>query len=80
MVELSNGAEISYDWTKITQTEMRKLADKELDVEISDGIVGKTVGMTADELVNLNPIDYYRIGAGFWKSYFESRKLDDVKN
>ena len=80
MVELTNGAKIEYDWTKITQTEMRKLADKELDVEISDGIVGKTIGMTADELVNLNPIDYYRIGAGFWKSYFESRKLDDVKN
>ncbi len=51
MVELLNGAKIEYDWTKITQTEMRKLADKELDVEISDGIVGKTVGMTADELV-----------------------------
>ena len=80
MVELSNGAKIEYDWTKITQVEMRKLADKELDIEVSDAIVGKTVGMTADELVNLNPIDYYRIGAGFWKSYFESRKLDDVKN
>ena len=80
MVELSNGAQIEYDWTKITQVELRKLAEKDLDVEISDTIVGKTVGMTADEMANLNPIDYYKGGAGFWKSYFESRKLDDVKN
>lgn len=80
MVELSTGAKITYDWTKITQAEMRMLADKEIEVEVSDGIVGKVIGMTADEMANLNPIDYYRIGAGFWKSYFEMRKLDDVKN
>ena len=63
MVERSNGAQIEYDWTKITQVELRKLADKDLDVEISDTIVGKTVGMTADEMANLNPIDYYKVGA-----------------
>ena len=50
MVTLSNGREIEYDWSAISQKEWRVLIDKETDPDTNDIIVGKLVGMTADEL------------------------------
>lgn len=80
MVELSNGAKIEYDWSAITQKEWRILLDKETDIETNDLIVGKLVGMTADELAELNPIDYRKIAVGIWDSFREQANLEDVKN
>lgn len=80
MIELSNGAKIEYDWSAITQKEWRILLDKETDVETNDLIVGKLVGMTADELAELNPIDYRKIAVGIWDSFREQANLEDVKN
>jgi hypothetical protein len=80
MVELSTGAKIEYDWSAITQKEWRILLDKETDIETNDLIVGKLVGMTADELAELNPIDYRKIAVGIWDSFREQANLDDVKN
>ena len=80
MVELSNGAKIEYDWSTITQKEWRILLDKETDTETNDLIVGKLVGMTADELAELNPIDYRKVAMGIWDSFRKSTNMDDVKN
>ena len=80
MVELSNGAKIEYDWSAISQREWRVLLDKETDTETNDLIVGKLVGMTADELAELNPLDYRKVAVGIWESFRESTNLGDVKN
>lgn len=80
MVELSNGAKIEYDWTAISQKEWRVLLDKETDTETNDLIVGKLVGMTADELAELNPLDYRKVAVGIWESFREQTNLGDVKN
>jgi len=80
MIELSNGMQIEYDWSAITQKEWRILLDKETDVETNDLIVGKLVGMTADELAELNPIDYRKVAVGIWDSFREQADLGEVKN
>ena len=80
MVELSNGAKIEYDWSAISQREWRVLLDKEPDTETNDLIVGKLVGMTGDELAELNPIDYRKVALGIWESFREQADLGDVKN
>ena len=80
MIELSNGAKIEYDWSAITQKEWRILLDKETDTDTNDLIVGKLVGMTADELAELNPIDYRKVAVGIWDSFREQADLGEVKN
>ena len=80
MVELSNGAKIEYDWSAISQKEWRILLDKDTSTETNDQIVGKLVGMTADELAELNPIDYRKVAMGIWDSFRKSTNMDDVKN
>ena len=79
-MELSNGAKIEYDWSAISQKEWRILLDKETDVETNDLIVGKLVGMTADELSDMNPVDYRKIATGMWESFKAACNLDDAKN
>lgn len=80
MVELSNGAKIEYDWSAISQKEWRVLIDKETDPDTNDIIVGKLVGMSADELGDLNPIDYRKIAIGIWESFKKEADLNDSKN
>lgn len=80
MVELSTGAKIEYDWSAISQREWRILLDKETDTETNDLIVGKLVGMTGDELAELNPLDYRKVAVGIWESFREQANLGDVKN
>ena len=80
MVELSNGAKVEYDWSAITQKEWRVLINRETDEDTNDIIVGKLVGMSADELSDLNPLDYRKIAIGIWESFKELSNLDNVKN
>jgi|ADurb_Gel_03_Slu_FD_contig_121_32595_length_468_multi_1_in_0_out_0_2 hypothetical protein len=80
MVELSNGAKIEYDWSAITQKEWRMLLDKETGVETNDIIVGKLIGMTADELAELNPLDYRKVALGIWESFRKETSFDESKN
>ena len=80
MVELSNGAKIEYDWSAITQKEWRVLIDKDTDEDTNDIIVGKLIGMPADELSDLNPIDYRKIAVGIWESFKKEADLNDSKN
>ena len=80
MVELSNGAKIEYDWSAISQREWRILLDKETDTETNDLIVGKLVGMTGDELAELNPLDYRKVALGIWESFRKETSFDESKN
>ncbi len=80
MITLSDGREVNYDWSAITQKEWRVLIDKETDEDTNDIIVGKLVGMTADELSDLSPIDYRKIAVGIWESFKEASDLDNSKN
>ena len=80
MVELSNGAKVEYDWSAISQKEWRMLLDKETDVETNDIIVGKLIGMTADELAELNPLDYRKVALGIWESFRKETSFDESKN
>ena len=80
MVELSNGAKVEYDWSAISQREWRILLNKETDVETNDIIVGKLVGMTADELAELNPLDYRKVALGIWESFRKETSFDESKN
>ena len=80
MVELSNGAKIEYDWSAISQKEWRMLLDKETDVETNDIIVGKLIGMTANELAELNPLDYRKVALGIWESFRKETSFDESKN
>lgn len=79
-MELSNGAKITYDWSAISQKEWRILLDKETDVETNDLIVGKLIGMTGDELAELNPLDYHKVAVGIFESFRKQADLGDVKN
>ena len=58
MITLSDGREVEYDWHRISQKEWRILLDQSTDVDTNDRIVGKLIGMTADELSDLNVLDY----------------------
>ena len=80
MITLSNGREIEYDWSAISQKEWRVLIDKETDPDTNDIIVGKLVGMSADELGDQNPIDYRKIAIGIWESFKKEADLNDSKN
>lgn len=79
-MELSNGAIIQYNWNAISQKEWRLLLDKSTDEETNDMIVGKIVGMTADELTDLSPVDYRKVANGLFESFKEAINTDSSKN
>lgn len=80
MTKLSDGKVIVYDWHAITQKEWRALIDKNTDEETNDIIVGKLIGLTADELSDINPIDYRAIAMGMWESYKSEIDTGTSKN
>lgn len=79
-MELTNGATITYNWHAISQKEWRALLDKNTDEETNDVIVGKIVGMTADELTDLSPVDYRMIANGLFESFKEAIDTSTSKN
>lgn len=80
MTTLTNGAEVHYDWSAISQKEWRILINKETSEETNDILVGKLVGMSADELSDLNPIDYRRIANGLLESFRQAIDTSTSKN
>ena len=80
MLKLTNGAEIDFDWSAISTKEWRLLLDKETDLETNDTIVGKVVGMTADELTDLSPVDYRIIANGLFESFKAAIDVSTSKN
>ena len=79
-VTLSDGRAIGFDWHKITQKEWRLLLDVKTDVDTNDALVGKLIGMTADELAELNPLDYRKVALGIWESFRKETSFDESKN
>ena len=77
---LSNGAEIKFDWAAISTKEWRALFDKDIDEEANDIIVGKLVGMTADELTELNPVDNRMIVMEMFKEFKAAIDTSSSKN
>lgn len=77
---LSNGAEIKFDWDAISTKEWRALFDKDIDEEANDIIVGKLVGMTADELTELNPVDNRMIIMEMFKAFKVAIDTTQSKN
>lgn len=79
-MKLSNGAEITVNWSAISTKEWRTLFDKDVDEETNDIIVGKLVGMTADELTDLNPIDNRMVVNEVFKAFKEAIDTSTSKN
>ena len=79
-MQLSNGAEIDFDWSAISQKEWRILINKETNDATNDQIVGKLVGMTGDELTDLSPVDYRRIANGLFESFKDAIDTSTSKN
>jgi len=79
-MKLSNGAEITVNWSAISTKEWRALFDKDVDEETNDIIVGKLVGMTADELTDLNPIDNRMVVNEVFKAFKEAIDTSTSKN
>ena len=79
-MKLSNGAEIEFDWDAISTKEWRALFDKDIDEEANDIIVGKLVGMTADELTELNPVDNRLIVMEMFKEFKVAIDTSSSKN
>ena len=79
-MKLSNGAEITVNWSAISTKEWRALFDKDVDEEANDIIVGKLVGMTADELTDLNPIDNRMVVNEVFKAFKEAIDTSTSKN
>lgn len=81
MVTLSNGREVNYDWTKISQKEfLSTFIKKPDDDQLVYALLGKVVGMSVDELLSLNPIDYKHVEVGLIESYREETDFSNVKN
>jgi hypothetical protein len=80
MLKLTNGAEIDFDWSAISQKEWRALLANETDDELTDLIVGKLVGMTAEELGELSPVDFVLIKNGVVPSFREAIDTSTSKN
>jgi hypothetical protein len=79
-VKLSNGAEVTYNWDAISQKEWRALLDQSTDEESNDIIVGKIVGMTADELSDLSPVEYRKVSMGLFESFKQAIDTSTSKN
>jgi len=79
-MKLSNGAEITFNWDAISTKEWRALFDKNVDEETNDRIVGKLVGMTADELTELNPVDNRKIVMEMFSEFKNAIDTSSSKN
>jgi hypothetical protein len=81
MVKLMDGSQVEFDWRAITQKEWNTLkAAKATDNDIIDPLCAKLVGMTVDELTDLNPIDFMRVEQGMFENYKELVDTSTVKN
>lgn len=81
MITLSDGRKVEYDWTKIEQREfLSNFVKKPDDEQTVYALLGKVVGMSVDELLSLNPIDYKHVEVGLIESYREKTDFNNSKN
>lgn len=64
---LSDGRAVTFDLTRITMREFRSLFDGAQANEVGDELVGRTCGMSGDDLGALPYVDYRRLMAAFFK-------------
>ena len=67
MLKLKNGKTITIDLYALTVAEIRSLLDTKREQHKGDEILGKAVGMTAEELASLPYPDYRKITKVFWQ-------------
>lgn len=67
-IELSDGRTLNIDLTKITIGEYRALFNREQDQGEEDATIGKVVGLTAVEVVDLPFPDYRALTKAFFKA------------
>lgn len=65
-VTLSDGRGLVIDLSKITMVEFRSVLDPAQEAKEGDAIIGKCVGMTAEEVGELPMPDYRRLAQAFF--------------
>ena len=80
-MKLSTGAELTFDWEKISQAEWIAVLEDDGKTKITIDILEKLTGISANVLLSLNPIEYRKtVLFGMTRDYGKNFKLDDVKN
>ena len=64
-VVLSNGREITFDFSKVTYGEVHGVFDPKDEKIRTDETIGKSAGMSIDEIYALTGADYKRLAKGF---------------
>jgi hypothetical protein len=76
-VKLHDGRELEIDLHRITIGEWRELFEPATEYQREDEIIGKVVGLAADEIVGLSRLDYQDVMRAVIKA--SQRPLDDPK-
>lgn len=67
MIKLKNGKTVTIDLYALSVAEIRLLLDTKREQHKGDEILGKAIGMTAEELAALPYPDYRKITKEFWQ-------------
>ena len=79
--KLKSGKEITVDLYNLTVSDVRALLDVKKKQHEGDELLGKAVGMTAEELAELPFPDYRKLTRFFWQCVTDPLKdEDEVKN
>jgi hypothetical protein len=79
--KLKSGKEVTIDLYALTVQDVRSLLDVKKKQHEGDELLGKAVGMTADELAALPFPDYRKLTRFFWQCVSDPLKdEDDAKN
>lgn len=70
-VILSDGREITFDLLKVTQKEFRALFSHDQPDTDGDAVVGRSCGLSAEEVGDLPQPDYRRLVRAFFKKASE---------
>lgn len=80
-IELKSKGIVKVDLYALTVADIRSLLDVKKKQHQGDEMLGKAVGMTANELLELPFPDYRKLTRFFWKCVSEPLKdEDDAKN
>lgn len=80
VLELHDGRKLEIDLYRISITEWRRLFDKDTERSEEDAIMGKVVGLSADEVGELSQPDYRLVMRTVLKKAGEPIGEDEEKN
>ncbi len=66
MVKLADGREIKPNLRKLTISEYRQMFSNERTQEFEDEVVARVYGLTVEELLALDYVDYHAVGRDFF--------------